>query len=159
MRKKRIKEDLIIVRSQAEIDMLPDDYEGVVEVEFGTEEAPATLYSHPKTTWVIRKGYAQAFGFSRVSAKGTACVNAFGKSVVWACDNAFIQACDISIVLLSGYARAYAFHNACVKAEGHSTAFMYGYSYGQAAQHATVVFCENSSGKVYDAANAVYATK
>lgn len=157
MKMKNIKEEFITVRSQAEIDMLPDDYEGVVEVAFGTEDAPATLYNHPRTTWVIRKGFAQSFGLSKVAAKGTACVNAFGKSTVWACDNAFIQACDTSVALLSGYARAYAFHNACIKAEGRSSAFLYGYSYGQAEGHATVVFCENSSGKVYDAATAVYA--
>ena len=104
----------ITVRSQTELDAIPEDYKGRIYIEFGTQDEPAVVtrrYRYP----VI------ACGNSSVEARDNSCVVARDNSSVVACDNSSVEACDNSSVEACDNSSVEAWGNSSVEAWANSS--------------------------------------
>lgn len=81
----------IAVKSQEELDMIPDDYAGIIFIWFGDLLSPAIVEKS-------YKGPVAARGFSHVRARGNSSVRAYDHSSVEAYDHSSVEACDYSHV-------------------------------------------------------------
>lgn len=97
-----MSERVIIVTSQNEMDRVPHDFDGVVEINSKPNE------------WIVVKDA------SYVRVVGSSWVSASGNSSVVACDSAYVRAYDDSCVVAYDSARVYAFHSSRVAAHDYS---------------------------------------
>lgn len=96
-----------IVRSQSELDAVPLDYAGTIEVYFGTRTSPALIRNRYKWAVQICRGcFAVALGKSFVQpsdstviAKEQSKVRAKGHSLVYAHDKSYVDAYGTSHVI------------------------------------------------------------
>lgn len=89
----------ITVKSQSELDMIPEDFKGIIYIEFGTSLKPA----------VVTRAYqkrVEAWGNSSVVARDNSSVVAWGNSSVVAWDNSqIVDRLDGGRINVSGNAR------------------------------------------------------
>ena len=128
----------ITVRSQTELDAIPEDYKGRIYIEFGTQDEPAVVtrrYRYP----VI------ACGNSSVEARDNSSVVARDNSSVVACDNSSVEACDNSSVEACDNSSVEAWGNSSVEAWGNSSVVARDNSSVAAWDNSSVVAWDNSS--------------
>ena len=101
----------ITVKSQSELDMIPDDFKGRIYIEFGTYFNRAVLN---------RRFYRRvvAWGNSSVVARGNSSVEAWGNSSVEAWGNSSVVAWENSSVVAWGNSSVVAWGNSSVEATG-----------------------------------------
>ena len=120
----------ITVKNQAELDMIPEDFKGVIYIEFGTYFTPA----------VVRHKY-----FRRVVARGNSSVEAWENSSVEAWENSSVVARGNSSVVARGNSSVEAWENSSVEAWGNSSVEAWENSSVEARENSSVVARGNSS--------------
>ena len=93
----------ITVRSQTELDAIPEDYKGRIYIEFGTQDEPAVVNLRYYYS-VVACGNSNVIACdnSNVIARGNSSVEVRDNSSVAACDNSSVAACDNSSVEACG---------------------------------------------------------
>ncbi len=133
----------ITVKSQEELDMIPDNYAGKIFIKFGTRLLPAFV----NKMW---KGYVIACGNSSVVAWGNSSVEAWDNSSVEARDNSSVKARENSYVVAWENSSVVAWDNSSVLARGNSSVVAWGNSSVVAWDNSSVVARDNSSVKARD---------
>ena len=130
--------DEIIVKSQKELDDIPEDFEGIIYIEFGTYWNRA----------IVNKKYigsVVARGHSSVVARGHSSVVARENSSVEARENSSVEARENSSVVARGYSSVEARENSSVVAWENSSVEAWGYSSVVAGGNSQVVDRQNES--------------
>ena len=130
--------DEIIVKSQKELDDIPEDFEGIIYIEFGTYWNRA----------IVNKKYigsVVARGHSSVVARGHSSVVARENSSVEARENSSVEARENSSVVARGYSSVVARENSSVVAWENSSVEAWGYSSVVAGGNSQVVDRQNES--------------
>lgn len=129
-----MKKNYIIIKSQEELDNLPENYSGDVLIKFGTAESPAIIKNNRKLTIIISDNYvANVSNSTKIFVEKYACVDAL-YSTIKAYNNSIIHA-------TTSYVEAY--HNTGIKAY---------YSNIKAYDNSNVT-CSNSKVTAYDKTN------
>ena len=84
-----------VIRTQNELDALPDNYDGVISIYFGTEKNPARV--NRTFAGIIRTcgtSVATVFGKNKVTVCDYSVVDVFDGCVVEAQDESFVRAFD-----------------------------------------------------------------
>ena len=93
----------IKVKSQEELDMIPDDFSGRIYIEFGTYWDKAIVRKRYKKSVVARENSSVvAWGNSSVEARENSSVEAWGNSSVEAWENSSVVARGNSSVVARG---------------------------------------------------------
>lgn len=140
---KRINE--IVVNTQAELDAIPDDFEGKIYVKSDTVESDTVI--------IIRKKYLAPVivsGNSYVVAKNNACVEAFGDSYVVADENAYVIARNNTCVIAKGYSHIKARENSIITARENSSVMAFDNSSVKAFGSSDITAYDISSVVAYD---------
>ena len=133
----------ITVKSQAEFDMIPDDFQGRIYIEFGVRYNRAVVNRAFRQPVVARgNSSVEARDNSSVVACGNSSVVARGNSSVEACDNSSVEARDNSSVEARG--------NSSVEAWGNSSVVACGNSSVEACDNSSVVAWSDSSVEARD---------
>ena len=119
-----IKLKEITVRSQTELDAIPEDYKGRIYIEFGTQDEPA----------VVNRRY-----YYSVVARGNSSVVAWEYSSVVARGNSSVEARDKSSVVAWEYSSVIARDNSSVEARDNSSVEACGNSSVVAREYSSVV--------------------
>ncbi len=128
----------ITVKSQDELEMIPEDFKGKIYIEFGSYFNPA----------IINKAYVRsvvARGNSSVEARGNSSVEARGNSSVVAWGNSSVVAWGNSSVVAWGNSSVVAWGNSSVVARGNSSVVAWENSSVEARGNSSVEARENSS--------------
>lgn len=163
----------ITVKSQYELDAIPDDYKGQIYIDFGTPEDPAIVdkqYYLPVVALGSRR--VNAWGSSQVTARDNSRVLALHNSHIDAVDNSRVEAWgnssvtarDNSVVVIKESSRAESYDNSTVKSWDNCCAYAHGRSsilaressYAVAYDNSRVVARDNSSVNANDT-SIVYA--
>ncbi len=99
----------IIVKNQAELNMIPEDFNGVIYIEFGTRWSPAIVTRSYRNRVVAREN-------SSVVARDNSSVEAWENSSVEARDNSSVVARDNSSVVAWENSSVEAWENSSVEA-------------------------------------------
>ena len=129
----------IRVKSQAEFDAIPVDYNGRIYIEFGTPFNRAVVNRKFNFASVVAWGNSSVVAWenSSVEARGNSSVVAWGNSSVVAWENSSVVARENSSVEAMGNSSVEAWENSSVEARGNSSVVAWGNS--------SVVAWENSS--------------
>ena len=100
--------DKVIVYNQAELNAVPDNFEGLIEIRGGDWYKPIIVDRHWGNSSVEARenSSVEAWGNSSVEAWGNSSVVARGNSSVEARENSSVEARENSSVDLNGYAQA-----------------------------------------------------
>ena len=128
----------IIVKSQAELDAIPIDFDGLIIIKFGTKYNRAVVNRR-------FRGHVEARGNSSVEAFGNSSVEAFGNSSVVAFGNSSVVARENSSVVARENSSVVAFGNSSVVALGNSSVEARENSSVEARENSSVEARENSS--------------
>jgi hypothetical protein len=120
----------IIVKTQEELDKIPDDFKGLIIIRGGT--AWNKIY--------VKKSY-----YYRVEARGNSSVEAWENSSVVAWENSSVVARGNSSVEARGNSSVEAWENSSVEARENSSVVAWGNSSVEAWENSSVVARENSS--------------
>lgn len=97
--------DEITVKSQAELDRIPNDYEGQIFIGFGTEQKRAIIQKKYQKSVIVKKYYyATALNNALVIATDNSNVIAKDNSRIQAFLNSFVSAYETSEVVATGHA-------------------------------------------------------
>ena len=89
-----------IVKSQAELDAIPEDYDGRIIIKFGTPANRAVVSKkYLRSVYARDNSSVSACDNSNVCAYDNSSVSACGNSSVSACDNSSVSACGNSQVV------------------------------------------------------------
>ena len=119
----------VTVKTQEELDAIPDDFKGRIYIEGGT----------PFARIYVRKNY-----FFRVVARGNSSVEARGNSSVEAWENSSVVAWENSSVVARGNSSVEAWENSSVVAWENSSVVAWGNSSVEAWENSSVVARGNS---------------
>ena len=99
----------IIVNTQAELDAIPRDFDGVIEIYGGTLDNPIVVRSAYKSALVKARGFATvwAYGYATVCAYDSATVRAYNSATVLAFGSAAVVARDDTTVHAYGSAKVF----------------------------------------------------
>ncbi len=128
----------ITVKSQEELDMIPDDFVGRIYIEFGAPWDKAVVNKRYKKRVVAR-------GNSSVEARGNSSVEAWENSSVVARGNSSVEARENSSVEARGNSSVVARENSSVVAWENSSVEAWENSSVEARGNSSVVAWENSS--------------
>jgi hypothetical protein len=127
----------IIIKNQAELDVLPDAFEEFTTIEIRTENRVAVRkHRENSRIRVLGRGWVGARGDSRVEARENSQVVAWGNSRVEACGNSWVKARENS--------RVVAWENSWVEARENSRVEAWGDSRVEARENSRVKARENS---------------
>ena len=136
----------ITVRSQTELDAIPEDYKGRICIEFGTQDEPAVVNRRYYYSVIARNN-------SSVVARDNSSVVAFDKSSVVAWDKSSVVAWDKSSVVAWEYSSVVARNNSSVVAWEYSSVVAWAYS-SVVARGNTQVNQKSTSPKIKTSGNA-----
>ena len=119
----------ITVKTQAELDAIPENYKGRIYIEFGTQDEPAVVN--------LRYYYS-------VEARDNSSVEAWGNSSVEARDNSSVVAWGNSSVVARGNSSVEAWDNSSVEARDNSSVEARGNSSVEARDNSSVEACGNT---------------
>jgi hypothetical protein len=140
----------IVVKSQEEFDMIPDNYSGRIYVEFGTVWNRAIVNRRfAKRVVAYENSSVVAYGNSSVEAYGNSSVEAYENSSVVAHGNSSVVAYENSSVEAYENSSVVAYGNSSVVAYGNSSVVAHGNSSVEAHENSSVVAHENSSVVAY----------
>ena len=128
----------ITVKTQAELDAIPENYKGRIYIEFGTQDEPA----------VVNRRY-----YRSVEARNNSSVVAWDKSSVEACDNSSVVAWDKSSVVAWGNSNVEACDNSSVEARNNSSVIARDNSNVEACDNSSVIARDNSNVEACDNSN------
>ena len=146
--------DEIIVKSQKELDDIPEDFEGIIYIEFGTYWNRAIVNKKyigsvvaRENSSVVARGHSsvEAWENSSVVARGHSSVVARENSSVEAWENSSVEARENSSVVARGHSSVEAWENSSVEARGHSSVVARENSSVEARENSSVEARENSS--------------
>ena len=141
----------IIVKSQAELDALPTDYDGRIYIEFGTPYNRAVVKRRFKYS-VVAWGNSSvvAWGNSSVEARKNSSVEARENSSVVAWENSSVEARENSSVVAWENSSVVARENSSVEARGNSSVEAWGNSSVVAWENSSVEAWKNSSVEAWE---------
>lgn len=153
----------ITVKSQEELDMIPDNFKGRIYIEFGTFFSKAVINRSFVYASVVARGnsfvesrgnsFVVAWENSSVVARGNSSVVAFGYSFVEAWENSSVVAWGNSFVVARGDNSVVALENSSIVAWGNSSV--------EASGNTQVVNVQHTNGRIKITGNArvVYMPK
>ena len=137
-----------VVKSQKELDAIALDFDGVIEIRFGTGWEPAIVKQKYKARVVARENSSvEAWENSSVVARENSSVVAWGNSSVEARENSSVVAWENSSVV--------AWENSSVVARENSSVVAWGNSSVEAWENSSVVAWENSSVEAWENSSVV----
>ena len=136
----------ITVKTQNELDQIPDDFKGRIYIEFGTYFIPAVVKNkYHRSVVALGNSSVEARGNSSVEALGNSSVVARENSSVVARGNSSVVARENSSVVALGNSSVVARENSSVEARGNSSVEARGNSSVEARGNSSVEARGNSS--------------
>ena len=146
----------ITVKSQAEFDMIPDDFQGIIYIEFGVWYNRAVVNrAFRQPVVALGNSSVEAWGDSSVEACDNSSVVARENSYVEAWENSSVVAWENSYVVACGNSSVVARDNSSVVARDNSSVEAWGDSSVEACDNSSVVARENSYVEAWENSSVV----
>ena len=89
--------EIIVVTSQEELDVVPENYKDWLNIQFGTKDDPAIVRGNKKAI-VYGENYVEAHDRSKITVFSGSIIKACDESIVWALGTSKVKAFDRSEV-------------------------------------------------------------
>ena len=144
----------ITVKSQEELEMIPDDFTGRIFIQFGTYWSPAIVKkSYVGSVVAQDNSHVVARDNSHVMARDNSSVVAQGNSSVVAWGNSSVEARESSSVAAQGNSSVVAWESSHVVARGNSSVVAWDNSSVVARDNSSVVARDNSHVEAWDSSH------
>jgi hypothetical protein len=146
----------ITVKTQAELDALPEAFEEVTAIEIRARGCGIAVRKHRENSQIVARGdtWIVAWKNSRIVARENSRVDAWDNSWVVAFENSRVEAWENSWVIAMGDSRVHASENSRVEAREHSRIVAWENSRVVAVENSRVEANENSLVDIWDQAEA-----